>query len=56
MEKDLMNLKEACEMLGIHIDTGRRWIKEGKLKGHKLGRRWLFIRNEIIEQVKKYEN
>jgi len=52
---EIINLKQVCEMLGIHINIGRRWIREGKLKGYKLGRRWLFIRNEIIEEVKRYE-
>lgn len=32
MEERLLTLKEACERLGIHPNTLRRWEKEGKIR------------------------
>lgn len=28
-------IKEAAEYLQVHIETVRRWVKEGKLKAYK---------------------
>ncbi len=54
-DKEIMNLKELAEYLELHIGTVRRYIRQGKIKGHKIGRKWIFIKTEIIEQIKKYE-
>jgi len=35
----LISLAEASARLGVTIHTTRRWVKEGKLKGYKLGDR-----------------
>jgi len=51
-DKEILNLKEASKMLNIHTNTARRWIKEGKLKGKRIGRRWLFLRNNILDLLK----
>ena len=35
----LIDLHEAAAMLGVTMFTARRWVKEGKLRGFKLGGR-----------------
>ena len=50
---DLMTLKETAKYLKIHINTLRRWLKEGRIQGHRIGRKWMFLDSEIIEQLKE---
>jgi len=54
-DKEVMNLKEVSEFLDIHINTLRRWMVEGKIKGHKVGRKWMFLREELIAWIKEHE-
>jgi len=53
--KEVMNLKELAEYLDLHIGTVRRYIRQGRIKGHKIGRKWIFIKAEILSQIEKYQ-
>ena len=44
--------REAAERLGVSLDTIRRWIKQGKLRGKKIVGRW----KVLAEDVEKLEN
>lgn len=47
MGYDTMNSLEVQALLKISRSTLEAWLKLGKLKGYKVGRRWLFKRAEI---------
>ena len=38
MEKTWLSIKEVGEYLGVSRATVYRWVKDGKLKIHKVGR------------------
>lgn len=40
MSKQFYSAAEVAEILGIHQKTIQRFIREGKLKGTKMGRAW----------------
>ena len=44
---DTMNSLEVQALLKISRSTLEAWLKAGKLKGYKVGRRWLFKRSEV---------
>lgn len=45
---DLMNIEETAEFLGITTGYVRRFAREGKLKGMKVGQRaWVFDRADV---------
>ncbi len=46
---DYLTLEEAAEFLGTSRTTLYRWLRTGKVPGHKLGRRWRFLRSELDE-------
>ena len=46
-EKELMNARELCEYLGVHIGTVNNWKSQGKLPFKKLGKRIFFERAEV---------
>ncbi|RMH38219.1 MAG: DNA-binding protein [Gammaproteobacteria bacterium] len=39
--------KEAAELLGYHIDHVRRMLREGDLKGRKVGYMWFVLLDSI---------
>jgi len=49
INSDYLTLEEAAEFLSTPRSTLYRWLREGKLPGHKLGRRWRFLRSELEE-------
>jgi len=54
MESDeVLTIKQACEMLHVSTATLYRWIKEGWLPAHKIGRSTRFLRSEIIEAIRR---
>ena len=40
MEKNFYTIDEVAKILGMHHKTIRKFITEGKLKGHKIGKQW----------------
>lgn len=68
MQRELLNIKQVQEILGISQRTAFRYIRSGDLKGFKVGKEWKFepgdIDNFIVarrqraeaEQQQKREN
>lgn len=42
-----MTFEQASEFLSVSRSTLYRWLREGRVPGHKLGRQWRFIREEL---------
>lgn len=45
--KDNYTVQEAGQVLRISDKTVYRWIQSGKIKGRKVGQKWLISRQEI---------
>jgi excisionase family DNA binding protein len=45
--KTTFSLEEAGEILGVHSETLRRWIKAGKLKAAKTGKQYRISRIDL---------
>jgi excisionase family DNA binding protein len=43
----MLTLKEAAAELGLHVDTLRWQIHNGKLKAHKIGPLWVVSRRSL---------
>lgn len=62
IKQELLSIGQVAKMLGVHIDTLRRWDREGKLKPIRLGekgrRRYkiIDIQNLINEKNKGDSN
>lgn len=37
--KDLRTPKKLAKLLDVHVSTVRRWIREGRLRGYRIGGR-----------------
>jgi len=46
-----MGVSDAAKMLGVCVETVRRWIKSGKIKARKVGTRYLIPLSEIEKYV-----
>ncbi|MFU8805033.1 MAG: ATPase, T2SS/T4P/T4SS family [Bradymonadaceae bacterium] len=44
-----MTFQEASEFLNTPHSTLYRWLREGRVPAHKLGRQWRFLREELEE-------
>ena len=47
MEKKLYTVQEAAEILRMHTQTIYAWLRSGKLKSVRPGRKWLIPAEEI---------
>lgn len=52
LDKDVLTLQEASELLQVSSNTVRKLLKEGKLPGKKVGREWRFSKEALIEWLK----
>lgn len=52
---EIISMKEAIEMLNTTRSTFYRWLREGKIKGMKVGRQWRFYREDIARFLKGQE-
>lgn len=55
MEK-VMTIKEAAEYLRCHDSTVYRMLKNGTLRGFKLGSDWRFTQESLDEQIKEWQS
>lgn len=51
MEK-IYTIQEVAELLRVNQMTIRRWIKSGKIKSIKIGRKYLFNESELKRLLK----
>lgn len=49
LNKEYYTIGEVAKLLGVHIDTLRRWDKKGYLKAIRLGKNWRRYKREDIE-------
>ncbi len=47
-----LNLSEAAQFLKLHPEEVRRRAKAGTIPGAKLGKRWAFIEDDLVEYIR----
>lgn len=52
MDIKFYTAKEVADLLGFHVNTVRRHIKQGKLKAIKIGRGYRIEENDLKEYLK----
>lgn len=50
--EDVLDGRDVAELLHMPISTVLEYARRGLLPGHKLGRRWIFLRDEIEAAVR----
>lgn len=51
--REVMNVKEASEYLGISPDTLYRYVYQDKIPAFKLGNRWKFKKNILDRWIER---
>jgi excisionase family DNA binding protein len=51
-EDVLLTTKETAMMLRVSPMTIRKLIREESLPAHRMGRKWVFIKSEILSWIK----
>ena len=52
---DLMTKNQVAVVFGKTSRTIMNWVKEGRLKGHKIGGSWFFKKADV-EALREYGN
>ncbi len=50
--EDVLDGRDVAELLHLPISTVLEYARRGLLPGRKLGRRWIFLRDEIEAAVR----
>jgi excisionase family DNA binding protein len=45
--EDVLSGREVADLLDLPVSTVLEYARRGVLPGHKLGRRWIFLRDEV---------
>jgi len=53
---ELITVSQVAEYLRIHPEVIRRWLREGKLQGHKVGGVWRIDKAVIDTMLKEKQN
>jgi excisionase family DNA binding protein len=58
MSEQLMTTDEVAKYLKVNLSSVRRWSREGKLKGYRLGGSgdWRYVRPEVVAFVRGSKN
>ena len=50
-ERDILNIDEAAELLGVSIKTFNKVLHQENMPARKIGREWKFSRRALIDWV-----
>lgn len=50
---DVVTVKELADFLKLNIETIKRALQSGKLKGFKIGKEWRMYREDIEEWLSR---
>jgi excisionase family DNA binding protein len=48
LNDELLSVEEAAKRLKLNTEVMRRWLRTGRIVGHKVGRRWRISEQEIL--------
>jgi DNA repair protein RadD len=51
-QKEVFNADQAAAYLGINPDVLRRYARKGLIPARKVGRKWLFHKDHLVEWLK----
>jgi len=49
--KDVVTINDVCSMLAIGKSRAYRLLREGELRGFKIGRTWKITKDSVIEYI-----
>lgn len=51
-DKRYLLVRDVCEYLNVSDETIYKWVRENFISAHRVGKRWMFDREEIDQWVK----
>lgn len=54
-EKKMYTIEEICDLLHVTRRTTYSWIKSGKLRANKIGKRWLITEKQLTDFISASE-
>lgn len=51
-QEEVLTTKEAADFLKVSVLTLRKMTRNGNIPAHRMGRKYVFLRSEILEWVK----
>ncbi len=48
MDKEYMNITQVAKFLTLSVPTIKNYLRDKKIPVYKVGKRWVFEKNEII--------
>lgn len=52
MEDRWLTVDDICKYLNVSNDTVYKWIEQKSMPAQKVGRRWMFKKDEVDEWIK----
>jgi len=50
---EILTTREAADFLKVSTLTLRRRIQDDSLPAHRMGRKWIFIKSELLEWLRR---
>ena len=55
-DNNILDFPEAAELLRLSHPSLYRWLSQGKIRGFKVGKKWRFYRNDLLEFAKETDS
>ena len=52
MDERWLTVDEICKYLSVSNETVYKWIEQRDMPGHRIGRRWMFKKEEVDSWVR----
>jgi excisionase family DNA binding protein len=54
--KDVLNTHDLEEILGFGRNKVLKLLSEGSVKGRKIGRKWMILKDDVIEYLRNTDD
>lgn len=53
---DLLGVEDVADILGVHLDTARRYVREGAIPASRMpgGRRYYILKQDVVEALRNH--
>ncbi len=52
MDERWLTVDDICKYMSVTNETVYKWIEQRGMPGHRIGRRWMFKKEEVDEWVR----
>lgn len=53
MTERILTVEQSAEIMQVPANTVRKWLRNGKIPGKRIGKRWLIVESDLLASLRQ---